>query len=563
MSLKYPKPNIILVDIWYDCADALIEQGYNVSVGSYGQPYSVAPSDKLAFVEADLTQLPRLEEQEIIIVNTRIPSPVDSIPSLPGDGVESQWTSCELGRIDPRPLAMALSSTALNRIMRHGGIVIAFVGRKCDVEYVTGRSARHHSLKELSRGSLSSWCFCGQLDKIHSKSSNGIEMTYEDNYVSHLLKRATADASYHSVIEPTYEQEGGWVPLARNKYSECIAAALVLSKPLTCLIILPQMPQFHLIAAEFIATVCTQLRQKLFPYHQGEHWLHTEVYELPQVTAMAKEIDRLSTNTSQQIARLRDDIEASRRANSDWYSLLAGTGRELVVAVINSLTQLGFRDVVDVDIEQEGQLREDIQIRDTKPIVVVDIKGVYGKVEDGEATQSEKHALIRSREWKEYVKPLTIVNAERGLPPHERDPNPYRQELIDSAAQTGLGLMTTWDLFRVQRNKEAHGWSDDVVKPIFHRCGRIEPIPDHYVEIGRIIKTWKSSFGIIPTRDVSAGSKLAIETGGILYDEIIAHSLMVNDVAVATATVGSNCGIECDGASEKYKKDMRVFSVEQ
>ena len=65
------------------------------------------------------------------------------------------------------------------------------------------------------------------------------------------------------------------------------------------------------------------------------------------------------------------------------------------------------------------------------------------------------------RELNGDVKPLTIVNHQRNLPPHDRNPNPYREEIIGNAKQTRLGLMTTWDIFRLLRNKERLGWSNE------------------------------------------------------------------------------------------------------
>ena len=364
---------------------------------------------------------------------------------------------------------------------------------------------------------------------------------------------------------PGHRQEEHWIPLARNKFGDCVAGLLVRDNPQTCLIMLPQMPEIHSILEDLVGNWCVQLRPKLFPFHQGSSWLHTPRYELPQVTHLYHDIERTKEEAETQVAKLQEQIKEIRAENDDWYTLLNGTGDELVGAVIRSLAKLGFKEVVDVDAQARAEgndrnLREDIQIRDRSPVLVVDVKGITGCPEDAEATQSEKHALMRSKEFQGDVKPLTIINPERNLPPHDRNPNPYREEIIGNAIQTGLGLMTTWDVFRLLRNKEGLGWTNDVVTQVFYRTGRIEPVPAHYIEIGNIVHVWKNAFGVVPNQPIEVGNRLAVETGD-LYEELIAESLQVDDTAVDEAPAESNCGVACESASSRFKNGMRVFLI--
>ena len=48
---------------------------------------------------------------------------------------------------------------------------------------------------------------------------------------------------------------------------------------------------------------------------------------------------------------------------------------------------------------------------------------------------------------------LSIINHQRHLPPLDREnAMPFRQELVDVAIEHHLGLLTSWDLYRIQRN---------------------------------------------------------------------------------------------------------------
>ena len=137
----------------------------------------------------------------------------------------------------------------------------------------------------------------------------------------------------------------------------------------------------------------------------------------------------------------------------------------------------------------------------------------------------------------------------------------YRAEIIGNAVDTGLGLMTTWDLFRIQRNKEALGWSPEVILPIFYRTGRIEPIPAHYREVGKVEKVWKQAFRLIPGEVVRGGARMAIEVGDAFMERVI-DSLQIDSEAVSEVPVGTPCGIGVAGADELLREGMRVFLME-
>jgi len=89
---------------------------------------------------------------------------------------------------------------------------------------------------------------------------------------------------------------------------------------------------------------------------------------------------------------------------------------------------------------------------------------------------------------------------------------PFRQELIDAALERTVGLMTSWDLYRLVRNFQKLDWHPEDVKPVLYRIGRIEPVPEHYSYIGKIAKAWTDKFGVvIESADVQIGDRVAVE----------------------------------------------------
>ena len=73
--------------------------------------------------------------------------------------------------------------------------------------------------------------------------------------------------------------------------------------------------------------------------------------------------------------------EEERKNNGFLHQLLTASGPELVAAVRQTLGVLGFRSVIDVDQEltdgkSKVSRREDLQIQDHSPILLVEIKGI-------------------------------------------------------------------------------------------------------------------------------------------------------------------------------------------
>ncbi|NQU75607.1 MAG: hypothetical protein HQ546_04730 [Planctomycetes bacterium] len=568
-SLPYAKPKILLLDMPEACGNALRTAGYNGREGSFGKSYKVDPSDSFHHVSQKTCTFPNIEEQEIVVANIAYPGPTDTQPNdFPGEGVSA---ICQLGTwgvINPRAWAMEMTQKYFNRIFMSGGIFIVFLGDKYIDKYYRVVFRKYCDAMMHEEFQCSNWSFLYDLDLFCVQDAHGEEMFFDKRTkgLCDLLTRGASNASYSSTIDPPYQYRDNWISLAKNKYDQCIAGLLSLEEPKRRLLLLPQMPNIDQVLVELMENWCSQWNPAFFPHLEGARWVHREEYEIPQLIRLRKDIDAVHQTAGKQVAVLEGQIDKVRRENADWYMLLNGTGDDLVKAVIRTLKKLGFTKVIDVDEQarkenSDTSLREDIQIHDSSPILVVDVKGVNGHPDDEESRQAEKHATMRSREWdRTDVQPLTIINHQRHLPPYDRDATAYRPEIIDNAVDTQLGLMTTWDLFRILRNKEALAWPPGVVLPIFYRIGRIEPIPDHYTEVGRVEKVWQQAFRLIPTHPIRRGIKLAVEVGDC-FDEIVADSLQIDSQPVDEIPTGLNGGIGCDRAGELFREGMRVFAI--
>ncbi|MBE3065030.1 MAG: hypothetical protein IMZ69_08440 [Spirochaetes bacterium] len=566
---RYPKPKILLVDMPSVCSETLRRAGYNVSVGSFGTPYRVEPSSGLAFVSLDSVTLPNFEEQEIIIIDTQAPDPVDGSPGAPpAAGVEGLWQSCKAGVIDPRPRAMMLVRDAFDNIRSHGGVFVVFASAEQQVEYPSGHRTIYGSLEEHGLTKATNWAFLSDLRLLWVAPAHGREVEFDSGAgdLARLLRQGAEGIGYECTIQPYPAYEKNWLSLARNKYGKDVAGLLVHDDPRRIVLVLPRMPAANQILVGLLERWFAEWNAALFPHLEGGRWVHRPEYEIPQVTELRRQIEETKRQAEDRTRGLEAEIKKTREANSDWYVLLRGTGADLVQSVIRALHRVGFQQVVDVDKEareqgEDSMLREDIRVHDQSPVLVIDVKGVRGCPDDDETRQAEKHATMRMREWDStHVHSLTIVNHQRHLPPHDRDAKAYRQEIVDNARHTGLGLMTTWDLFRLLRNKEALGWPDAVVLPIFYRSGRIEPVPEHYQKIGEIVRVWQPAIELVPTAAIHVGARLAIEVGDT-FREIEISSLQVEKKPVTVAPPEGKCSVGYEDASQTFRAGMRVFLV--
>jgi len=562
---KFAKPKIFLVDIDEAVHDSLRDAGFNVSTGTLGSPRLVERSDNIFPVDHSWAKLDGFAEQEIVFVNSAQPTSVAEGFVESADGVTMLWQTADCGVLDARPLVGQGIREDFDRIMQNGGIAVVFLGARYERTYMEG-VARGINFRDQNRFELSSWDFSSDLEAVRFKNGTGREVKWleEGNDLSRLLRKGSEGAEYRTRIAPEYHQQERFVPLAKDKFDNVVASILLEDENKAALLLLPQMPNFHRIAVELVLNWFTKFRPALFPHHENQSWLRSDRYEMPSIIQKRDRLTKIKTEYECNVQTIENEISTIREANADWYTLLSGTGDPLVKAVINALRKLGFRDVIDMDDQArlkgtKTSLREDLQIRDRDPLLVVDIKGVVGTPEDGEATQAQKHSIIRTRELGHYVKPLTIINHQRNLPPHERHTEPYRSEIVGNALDTGLGLMTAWDLFCLLRNASRLGWSFEQVAPVFYRDGRIHPIPEYYTSVGEIARVWKNAIGIVPNFDVPTGATLSVLVDDSFH-EFTVGEIRNHDSIVPNGPSGTECGFACVNTCD-FRAKMRVFLV--
>jgi hypothetical protein len=565
---KYPKPKILLLDMPVSASTVLSSKGFNVSCGTLGKPYKVRKSSGFEPLIVK-KEVPNHTEQEIIVVDLGYgdlgPSPQGE-KHRPDDEIDL-WGKCDRGFLDPRVRTAVELQRSFDRIHSNGGVFIVFADKKTEIEVQLAKGNRSYQIYDKRSCLKDVWHLLSEVADMRVENDHGTEMhpAKSNSLLVRLLAPFLAKGEFTCTLEGGYREGDKWEPLAMSKFGAVIALARCCANR-GSVIVVPQIEEKAAFLDELFSTALPELAPHLFPHIAKGVWTHWPAYELPRVLELRSQQREVVKRARKEVANLDKELE-QERAEQGWiHDLLTGTDAELVDAVKRALSELGFAKVVDVDLDRDRERktrREDLQIGDQSPTLVVDVKGIGGFPSDEDALQADKHAAIRMRELKcTDIAGLSIINHQRHLPPLEREnAMPFRQELIDAAEERSLGLMTAWELYRFVRNLRKHGWDRANVRPVLYKKGRIEVIPAHYQFIGKIAKVWTDKFGIvIEDGELRIGERVAIEFP-IEFEETQVGSLWVKNQSVDIASLGDPVGLLWPAGAPKLREGMRVFRI--
>ena len=575
---KYQHPKILLMDTAPEIAEALKEEGYNTSTGTFGTPYKVSKESGYQPVVMNASLPNYITEQEIIVVDL---VPKDSESGPPGEKMTPMkeldwWAKCNHGEIDPRPRAMDEVQGKFDRILNNGGAFIVFSDSRDRRDLVhASDSGGYNGFSIAQEIPCDNWSFLPVLSNLAIDDENGeeIQAVEQESPMTKLLASHLDNATFRCTFyEAQRSIKKRWDVLAKNKYEAAVAGVIVPPDKSKSgwIFVLPQIKEKALFLSAVLKNILPDLSPGLFPHAEGQKWVRRPEYELPSVLDKDKQISDIQDDAANKVSDLEKAIEDDRNASQFLYDLIRETGDPLVQAVQEALALLGFASVVDVDAEmkntgKDASLREDLRIHDKSPVLVVDIKGVTGKPADDDARQAQKHASFHIQEQKSiHFRGLTIINHQRHLPPLERENDMlYRQEILNNAKQLHFGLMTGWDMFRLVRGFIQNNWKPQQVIPLFYQTGRILPIPCHYEFVGKVKQVWKrkNAFSIqIEDGEIRIGDSLAVEFPVDFHEQKLA-SLQLDNKNVELATANCEVGVQREESLPKVKPGMPVYRI--
>jgi hypothetical protein len=561
----YQQPKIYLIDADEALHKSLLKSWANIGTGTLGTPYKVPTSANWLPVIQNET-LNKFEESDLVIIDLAkgvIDGSSKGGKHTPEEEIDL-WAKCDKGWIDARTRTVLYAKEDMNRIVKNGGVLILFAGPDSPMNF-RWAAANQRGLVRATDIQGGVWNIIDPLDRLNILPESGSIINVIDNSpLGTLLRRHLEGAEFTCTFQSRWSNDNTWKSLATNKYGDDVA--LVTEHGDGIVMIFPQLADKASFIDELLENVLPEIQPELFPNIEKGKWTHFPEYELREIIELEARKNLVISTAEAELNAIEQEITAYRSVNSWLHDLITGTGDDLVNAIKVALSELGFEHVIDVDEirDAEGQSRrEDLRIEDDIPTLIIDIKGLGGKAGDDDLTQANKHAMINMRELKKTtIQGLSIINQQRHLPPLQRDNNePFRQEILDFAGETGLGLLTTFDLYRMVVNKQRHGWSPSWIKPLFYGHQRITAIPTHYQYIGTVSKVFTKVFGMhILENGIQVGDYLAVE-GDIYFEEIEVESIQVNNIDVNSATIGDPAGFKWPEDAMKLREGMRVYSL--
>lgn len=568
---KYPRPKVLLIDLPDDVNELVAAAGYHVTKGTFGSSWSNDPPEGGWMPISVDTALPNHGEQEIIVADLATPAlrePLQPRPVPPGE--TALYVKLNRTVVDLRPIGMLWTRKDFQRSYEHGANFLLFASPEQADEFQLARRT-YSSIESVETLDVTNWSLLTRLDDVSRPSSRGNELYPPSSGDAMFLTPYLATAEFACTLE-TWDTEH-WVPLAMNKYEETVAAALAPSEEgMGWIFLLPRVSRKGQLIVDLLETVLPGVSPKLFPHSEGEQWTRRDDYELPEVRTLKQDLERVEEEARVKKAKLEQRIETVRQEWQFLNDLLTATGDDLVAPVKEALERIGFERVTDVDQQQgeegeaqRGLRREDLQVHDRSPVLLVEVKGVRGLPSESDALQVTKYVFPRAQEWQRVdVKGLSIVNHQRHLPALDRENRQvFTDDIVTTARASDFGLLTTWDLYRLVRNAVRLGWDSDVVMDVLYRTGRVHPVPSHYEQVAAVEKVYERAHAVSLElcAPLAVGDRIAYE-GHVDYHEEDVESLqLVEGEDVAEISRGEFAGVLTSLSRAEIRSGARVFKI--
>lgn len=490
-------------------------------------------------------------------------------------GAKDVWASNQRGIVDPRPRVMASARTSFDRILGSGGVFVIFSEPILHQEHRLARASEYHGLYDDRPLEIDNWSFLSILDtdclEKEQCSGNEVQEDKNSNAVSKLLAKYLSGARYCARLHPTYKLDkdsGGpiYFSIAQNKFGESVAGVIVMPDAKGTVFLLPHVANKSELIVEFVESLLPALHPHLYPFDEKNNWLHDPAYEHPAVLEMRLQQQQLMRQADLAVAAIEKDIDEERNRLSFLHGLLTGSGDALVADVATVLKTLGFKDVIDADstLEETANKQEDLQVHDTSPVLLIEVKGLAGMPTESDTVQVIKYIPRRMKEWSRTdVDGVVVVNHQKSLPPANRNhEHVFTPQQIEDATNHDVLLVTTWELFKLARGQLQYNWPTEALLPLFYSKGRIAHVPCHWTEAGEVVHYYDeiNVVSILLVTPLRKGCRVgfALKTG---FVEMDVKELHVNKQSVPIANAGDRVGIKVSLVRKELPGRTRCYLV--
>jgi hypothetical protein len=141
VTVKYPKPKVLLLDLPEAASTALAAKGFNISSGTLGKPYKITKASSYQPLIGKGI-VPNHTEQEIVVVDL-LPDEMEPGPQGEKhrpDGEPDFWGKCDKGFLDPRVRTSLQIRESFDRTLSIGGVFVVFADARTGIDVLVARS---------------------------------------------------------------------------------------------------------------------------------------------------------------------------------------------------------------------------------------------------------------------------------------------------------------------------------------------------------------------------------------------------------------------------------------
>ncbi len=580
-EFEYTHPKILAIDLDRTVVASLQDAGLNIEWGTFGSPYQVDSEYRWFPIITNHNLPENLTDNRVIIIDLCQSIGLEKKPCISGEFL--YFSEPDLYRtINPRYRSMDIFRMEFDRIYNNGGIFIIFSNERDGIRVQKSQEYKYISqvfigfiekirFKTFDIG-YSNWSFLSEINcqnlSINSYSGINIEKI-EESFISELFFEYLDEFIYHARIYPERgEMNKKWARLMVALGNATVASVInEISVGKGLILLLPNIPDLNK-KSSFLLKLITEYLHKVVPNlcnnlekKAHENWLTLPKYEIPKIQRVKNKLANILAEHEQRLSKLEIAIAEERKKLSYWHDLITSTDCPLIDAVKKAFHVLGFKQIIDPNNNQE-----DLQIRDYRPILLLEILGTSENCIDD--TKIWRYLAPRMQEYKTFeVKGLIIVNHQKGIPPLERDnENIFSEKVLKKAQEYNLGLITTWEIYRLMKNALKLGWKHEQIQDIFYQTGQINPIASHYQYIGTVEdfdESQNTAQIIIDLEkfELQPGDKIAFDFAVEIEEQKI-ENIKQNDENRGIIEIGNlTAEISTKLSQEELKHEIRLFKI--
>lgn len=224
--------------------------------------------------------------------------------------------------------------------------------------------------------------------------------------------------------------------------------------------------------SEFLSDLINSTKNSLKSSSRPEFPEWAKRFLLPDEASLKSAMHTLST----EIVRLQNELQTKEIEYSEYINLkrlFTGTGNELEEEVGNIFKQLGF------EVLESEPGRDDLILRYSDKIMVVEIKGINKSAAESHAAQLEKWSMNYFLKHDVKPKPVLIINAWKDTPLDKRTEQAFPDQMMNFSVPRDHCLLTTIQLLGIFNKAMKDPSSKELlIETVFTTVGRFDGFDD-------------------------------------------------------------------------------------